>query len=166
MIDDDISSEEITCAIKAMKINKTPGLGGFPIEFFRTFTDMLVPEMEKMFNSILHTGILPTSWYEAELVPIFKQGKDLQKCSLYHLIALLNVDAKIFMSILARRLQNIIAHYVHMDQMGFIPNRTMMNNIRRTLVVIHNGRTQKVDSLIFSLDFEKAFDSVEYNYIL
>lgn len=78
MMDEDISSDEISRAIKAMKTNKTPGPDGFPVEFFRAFAELLVPEMENTFNSILHTGVLPPSWYEAEIIPVFKQGKDPQ----------------------------------------------------------------------------------------
>lgn len=129
MMDNDISSEEICWAIKDMKINKSPGPDGFPVEFFRTFADILVPEKEKTFNLIIRHGILPPSWYEAELVRIHKQGKDPQQCSSYRPIALLNVNAKILTSVLAHTLQNIILQYVHLDQTGFIPNRTMMDNI-------------------------------------
>lgn len=166
MLDDDISSEEILRAIKEMKSNKMPGPDGFPVEFFKTFGDILAPEMEKTFNSIIHRGALPPSWYEAELVPILKQDKDSQQCSSYRPIALLNVDAKIFTSVLARRLQTIIAQYIHTDQTGFIPHRNMMDNIRKTLNIIRLCKSRKTPSLILSLDFKKAFDSVEYNYIL
>lgn len=122
--------------------------------------------MENTYNSILQGGMLPPSWYEAELVPICKPGKDPQQCSSYRPIALLNVDAKIFTSILAHRLQNIIAQFIHIDQTGFIPHRTMMDNIRKTLNIIQLCKSRKTTSLILSLDFKKAFDSVEYTYIL
>lgn len=57
-------------------------------------------------------------------------------------------------------------HKPNDTKMGFIPRRTMMDNIRKTLNVIRHCKTQKITSVILSLDFEKAFDSVEYNYII
>lgn len=42
----------------------------------------------------------------------------------------------------------------------------MMDNIRKTRNIIRHCRLQGKSSLILSLDFEKAFDSVEYNYII
>lgn len=74
LLDDDISAEEIKSAIKKMKTNKSPGPDGFQVEFFRTYADILIPEMQQTFNSIIQQGVLPLSWYAAELVPIFKQG--------------------------------------------------------------------------------------------
>lgn len=81
MLDEDITAEEIKLVIKNMKTNKSPGPDGFPVEFYKTFVDILIPEMQRTFNSVIRTGVLPPSWYEAELVPIFKQGKKPQHCA-------------------------------------------------------------------------------------
>lgn len=66
---------------------------------------------------------MPDSWSEARIVVIPKPGKDVQKVESYRSMSLFNHDAKIFASILARRLNLIISHYIHPDQAGFIPSR-------------------------------------------
>lgn len=159
MMDQEISTKEIKAAIKKMKLNKTPGPDGYPIEFFRKFTDLLAPSMKQTYDSILHRRILPPSWSETTLIPILKPDKDPLLCSSYTLIALINVDAKIFTSILATRLQRIITGYIHTDQTDFIPTRSMADNIRKVLNIIRLGKKDKVPSLLLALDFEKAFDS-------
>lgn len=113
----------------------------------------------------MSTGEIPPSWKNSLLIPILKPGKDATSCSSYRPIALINVDAKIFTAILAHRLQKIIACYVKQDQTGFIPTRCMSDNIRRTLNVIHHCRSHHIPSFLLALDFEKAFDSVEFQYI-
>lgn len=42
----------------------------------------------------------------------------------------------------------------------------MSDNIRKVLNIIHYGRKEKMPSLLLALDFEKAFDLVEFIYIL
>lgn len=61
MLDADITTEEIKAAIKNMKTNKSPSPDGFPVEFLITFADILAPEIQKTFNSVIQTGLLPPS---------------------------------------------------------------------------------------------------------
>lgn len=100
------------------------------------------------------------------LVPILKPGKDGMFCASYRPITLLNVDARLFTSILSMRLQKIVTKYIKQDQMGFIPGRLMADNIRQALNIIQYGKTTRTSYAILLLDFEKAFDSIEFTYIL
>lgn len=76
-----------------MKSCKATGPGGFPVEFFKAFLELLLT-METTFNSILETGEMPPSWRQATLIPIPKPNKDKTLCSSYRPIALWsNVDA-------------------------------------------------------------------------
>lgn len=119
----EISVEEIQLVIRKMKTNIAPGPGGYSIEIYKAFATLLIAVMKAVFNDILGKGNLSPSWSEARLIPIVKPGKDLHLCILYRSIALLNVDAKLFMLILASRWQNIIMEYINSDQMGFIPGK-------------------------------------------
>lgn len=165
MMDNPITEEEVIRAITRMKKNKAPGPDGYPVEFYQLFQATLSPVMTKTFNSIMTTGEIPPSWRSSMLIPILKPGKEATACSSYRPIALINVDAKIFTTILSNRLQKIISCYVKQDQTGFIPARSMSDNIRRTLNVIHHCRAHHISSFLLALDFEKAFDSVESQYI-
>lgn len=42
----------------------------------------------------------------------------------------------------------------------------MMDNICKTLNIIKHCRTRQIPSVILALDFKKAFDLVEFNYIM
>lgn len=78
---------------------------------------------------------------------------------------LLNQDAKILTTILAKRLNTFITTYIHQDQIGFMPGREPPNNIRKSLNVINYSRSYKIISLILSLDIEKAFDTLEFSFL-
>lgn len=150
-----ITKEEIKDAIWQLKNNKVAGADGYPAEFFKTFIEELLPTLETTYDCVMSEGIILHSWREAVLVPDLKPGKDKTLCKLYRPIALLNVDWKIFTTILAKRLQKIVTQYVHMDQTGFMPGRSIMDNIRKTLDLITHCRSKKLKSLLLAIDFEK-----------
>lgn len=51
----------------------------------------------------------------------------------YRPISLLNVDYKIYVTILATRLKKILGKMIHKDQSGFLPRRHLRNNMRVTM---------------------------------
>lgn len=78
---------------------------------------------------------------------------------------MLNVDLKLLSKILVLRLEKILPSIIDEDQTGFIKGRSSSNNIRRLLNVIELSQKCNSDTLILSLDAEKAFDCVEWPYL-
>ena len=66
---------------------------------------------------------------------------------------------------MALRLERFIDKLVHPDQTGFIPKRHAADNVRRLLHVIHEARNLPTPAAVLSVDAEKAFDRLEWNYL-
>lgn len=79
---------------------------------------------------------------------------------------MLDVDRKLIAKILARRLELVLPDLISLDQTGFIQGRNSGNNIRRLLNIIQFGPNLKAKAVVVSLDAEKAFDRVEWSYLL
>lgn len=69
------------------------------------------------------------------------------------------------------KIKNVIAdiigenHIIGENQTGFIKNRFIGENIRFVLDVIHYTNKHNIPGFLFFVDFEKAFDRVDWGYI-
>lgn len=120
----DITETEIREAIKQLKNNKSPGIDGLPGEYYKCFIDDLVQILTKVFKYALSKNDPPTTWSEAIISVIHKEGKNLTFCEGYRPISLLCNDQKLLTNILAKRMQKIISELINPDQTGFNPRQT------------------------------------------
>jgi hypothetical protein len=63
-------------------------------------------------------------------------------------------------------MQRVIIPAIHKNQYGFIKSRRIHNCLAWAFEYIHLCQKSKKEIVIVKLDFEKAFDKVEYNAIL
>ena len=158
-----LSLSELQKALQTMNSGKSPGLDGLPPEFFTVFWSQLGPLLLNMFLSTIKKGYLSKNMNIAIITLILKKGKDPLECSNYRPLSLLNTDIKLFAKVLSSRLEPFIQQLVNKDQTGFIKNRFASDNIRRLLHIIYSGG--HTSSAILSLDAEKAFDRLEWEYL-
>lgn len=148
-----------------MKNGKSPGSDGFPVEFYKQFIDILTPVLKEVYNEAFVLQSLPPTFDEALISVIPKKDRDPLQPSNYRPISLLNVDCKILTRILATRLERVLPGIIHPDQVGFMKNRSSTDNMRRLLHLISLNR-EKADTIVaLSLDAEKAFDCVQWEFL-
>lgn len=97
-----IVEADILKAIQKGKNGRSPGSDGFTCEFYKELRYLVSPM--GVFSEILQTGNGPDTWNWAIITVIPKEGKEPTECSSYRPISLLNVDKKLFTSIIAKRL--------------------------------------------------------------
>ena len=164
-LDRDISLDEIIDSIASMQSGKSPGPDGYPSEFFKKFSEQLAPLLLSVFRESLSSQSLPQTMREATISLILKKDKDPVQCGSYRPISLLNTDVKILAKCLALRLELHLPSIISTDQTGFIKNRYSFFNIRRLMNILYSPPSPDVPEIVLSLDSQKAFDRVEYDYL-
>merc|ERR1711895_250856 len=135
-LDAPVSVDEVRASLKLMQNGKAPGPDGFPIDFIKKFSDLLVPLLLDMFNDSLERGLLPPSVTQASISLIPKKDKDLADCGSWRPISLLNSDIKLLAKILASCLDPCLPEIISSDQTGFVMGRQLSSNIRRLVNIV------------------------------
>ena len=78
---------------------------------------------------------------------------------------MLNVDYKILAKCLANRIEKYISKLIHSDQTGFLKNRFIGENLNKLLSIMEYCDKNDIQGIIVNIDFEKAFDSIEWAQI-
>ena len=81
-------------------------------------------------------------------------------------ITLLNVIYKIASGCIAERIKSVLTKLISEDQRGFINGRYIGENTILMYDIIHITDTLNMPGLLLMVVFEKAFDSVSWNFIL
>jgi exonuclease III len=160
-----ITLEEASWALKNMKNGKSPGSDGFSGEFFKVFWSRLGDFVVRSLNEGFVKGELSTTQKEGVIICIPKGDKDREFIKNWRPISLLNVVYKIASACLANRLKAVLPSIIHEDQSGFIRNRYLGDNIRLIYDLIDYLNVNDAPGLLLCLDFEKAFDSVSWEFM-
>ena len=156
--------EECRDSVMNMKHNKSPGLDGLPVEFYQCFWDKISILFHNMLKEIFSLDEMTFSQRLAVLSLIHKKGERSQLTN-YRPISLTNTDYKIIAFIFARRLQKVIDNYIGNEQTAYIKGRYIGSNARLILDIFEYCENNNQNGILLFLDFEKAFDSVEWNFL-
>uniref|UniRef100_A0A803TNY9 Reverse transcriptase domain-containing protein n=1 Tax=Anolis carolinensis TaxID=28377 RepID=A0A803TNY9_ANOCA len=164
MLNKDISHKEIDIAIRKLDPNKAPGPDGLTPIYYKRLKDDLLPHLQKVMNNALHQKQIPKSWKEANIILLPKDNSDPNNIKNYRPISLLNTDYKIFALIIVERLKLYLTNWIKEEQSGFLPDRSIKNNVRSLVNIIeyYEKHNQK-EVAIMTVDAEKAFDRINWD---
>ena len=122
-----------------------------------------MPKFWKVFKT---KGEMSCSQKQAVITLIEKKGKDRSFLENWRPISLVNVDAKIMSKVLAVRIKNVLPNIIHHNQSGYIKDRYIGETVRSIFDLMDFTLKEKIPGLMIFIDFHKAFDSIEWNYLV
>ena len=160
----ELTVEECHQALIGMARRKTPGSDGLPMEFYIKFWNVLGGDLVSVLNSCYNSGSLSLSQRRGIISLSFKKGDRLEARN-WRPISLLNVDYKLASRVLAGRLLKVIHHVVNKDQTCGVPGSFIGENVALLRDVVDYATKSNISVAILSLDQEKAFDRVDWQFM-
>jgi hypothetical protein len=160
-----LTIDEIAKAVKNLKNEKTPGMDGFPVEFYKFFWKDVGPLVFDSLAGSINKGEMSIDQKRGVINLIPKKDKDVRRLKNWRPISLLNTDYKILTKTLATRLKHVLPSVIHPDQVAYLKGRYIGQNIRTIIDIMDYTNEQKLEGIVAFLDFEKAFDSIDWRVI-
>ncbi|WVZ50906.1 LOW QUALITY PROTEIN: hypothetical protein U9M48_002112 [Paspalum notatum var. saurae] len=160
----EFSEKEVRDAIFGMKPNKAPGRDGFPAEFNQEFWELIKKDILAMFDEF-HNGCLPLHNLNFGTITLLPKAKEVKQIQQYRPICLLNVSFKVFTKVLANRTNAVANKIVSPSQTGFMSSRNILEGVVILHETLHELRKKKLNRVVLKLDFEKAYDKVDWDFL-
>ena len=116
-----------------MKLNKSPGLDGLTVEFYRAFWEKLKTILTYIYNKS-HNGALMSYSQRSSILSLqFKKGNPLCLDTFCNCrpISPLSVDLELLSHVLAQQLKKVLPKLINVDQTGYVKNRFIGFNLRQ-----------------------------------
>ena len=156
---------EISEALLRMKNEKSPGIDGFPSEFYKTFWAKLKYIIMHALNESYDNGILSTTLRHGLITCLPKGQKPREFIKNWRPITLLSVVYKIASAAIANRLKPILEKIIPNNQTGFLKGRNISDCTRLVYDIMYYAEKENIPGLLLLVDFEKAFDSISWSFL-
>ncbi|WJX93090.1 hypothetical protein P8452_74658 [Trifolium repens] len=156
--------EEIEEVVSSSDGNKSPGPDGFNFAFVKKFWDLLKGDVRTMFDQFHGNSCLPKSFlsYFVTLIPKVCSPNSISD---FRPISLLGCLYKIIAKVLTSRLARVMDSVISPTQSAFIKGRNLVDGVLVVNEVVDWVKKEKKECIIFKVDFEKAYDSVDWGFL-
>lgn len=97
------------------------------------------------------------------LIPKEPEAQVIKK---FRPISLVNCSFKILSKLLTFRMEPILQRLIDYHQSAFLKNRYILDNVVLCHEVIHHCKHTNQKGVVIKIDFEKAYDKINWNYLL
>jgi hypothetical protein len=159
------TEEEIHHAISQMEKNKAAGPDGIPIEFYQHCWSVVKNDLIRMFNDF-HNHQINLERINYGIITLIPKSDDAEIIQKYRPICLLQVLFKIFTKTMNIRVEPVMNKLIHPCQNAFIKGRFIADGVMLLQEVLRESKSRKKQGVVLKIDFEKAYDKVNWNFLI
>ncbi len=156
---------EVEKIINNLRDNKSPGSDKICNEQIKYGGKELLKVLTNIFNNILITQEIPTLWKKSDIILIYKKG-DRHIIDNYRPITISSTMAKIFSKLIEQRLKGILDYQQPCEQAGFRTSFSTIDHLHTINQIIEKTNEYGITLHLVFIDYKKAFDSLEHNFLL
>ncbi|XP_074298633.1 uncharacterized protein LOC141629551 [Silene latifolia] len=160
-----VTRAEIKQALFAVDSNKSPGIDGFSIGFFKKAWDIVGDYFSLAVEDFFKTGSLPKQ-ANTTLVSLIPKKPFSQSVKDFRPISCCSTIYKTISKILIARLQRILPTIVGHEQAAFVQGRSLFENVMLTQG-LHKGYGRKnfTSRCMLKVDISNAFDTLQWSFL-
>ena len=154
--------------VRSMNGDKSLRPDGFPMLFFHACWQVIKSDLLAVFAEFYATGSFERSLNATFLTLILKKanaGEDREVRD-FRPISLLGSVYKIVAKVLANRLSMVLGQLVSSPQNAFVKGRQITDSVLIANEILDSRLKDKLPGVICKLDIEKAYDHVNWHFLL
>ena len=159
------SKEEVREAVWNCEGTKSPGPDGFNFNFIKANWETLKEDVMGAVHSFHETGILPKGC-NASFIALVPKVKDPTTIDQYRPISLVGAIYKIITKVMSNRIKTVLPMVIDENQSAFMQGRGLLESVLVANEVIEDVRRRRRRGVLLKVDFEKAYDSVRWSFLL
>ncbi|XP_057452783.1 uncharacterized protein LOC130744629 [Lotus japonicus] len=157
--------EEVWAAVMACDGNRAPGPDGFNFTFFREFWSLIKDDIMRLFAEFYDFGKL-VKGLNAGFIALIPKKNIPEEVADYRPISLIGSVYKLIAKVLTARLQQVMQYLLLPNQFSFTKGRQIADCILIGNEVVDSLTRQDASGFLLKLDFAKAYDNIEWNFLL
>ncbi|MCH84888.1 LINE-1 reverse transcriptase like, partial [Trifolium medium] len=150
--------------VKESDGNKSPGPDGFNFAFLKAFWELIKGEVRILFDEFHNNGKIPKSFLSYFVTLIPKVGSPFGLAD-YRPISLIGCLYKLIAKVLAARLSKVMNSIIASSQSAFLKGRNLVDGVLIVNEIVDLAKKTGKECLILKVDFEKAYDSVDWGFL-
>ncbi|KAL0302122.1 UNVERIFIED_CONTAM: hypothetical protein Scaly_3043400 [Sesamum calycinum] len=161
-----VTAAEVKEAFFDIEVESAPGPDGFGSAFYRAAWPVVGQSMLEAVGEFFRTGKL-LKQINTTLLALIPKVNMPTYVSDYRPISCCNVLYKAITKIIVKRIQRVLPLLINYSQNAFVPGRSISDNIllAQELLAGYN-QTRLPERCTLKVDIQKAYDSVEWDFLL
>jgi hypothetical protein len=164
LLDTPFTEKEIHDAIMGSYAAGAPGPDGFSFLFYQKFWDLIKFDFMALVRDF-ESGTLDVSRLNDAIITLIPKEHDAKDMKKFRPISLGNCSLKVITKAITNRIAPISNRMIANNQTAFIKGRYILESVVAAHEVIHDVYSKKHSGLVLKLDYEKAYDRIDWEFL-